>query len=147
LNKLVHLNPTSIFWRYCAITTRRARLKTWDATDLVASNTAFWVEGNRRSGSELIMVGSRAYLTRQPEKGRASLLSEAGIKTFVVTLQGVQAIWEATYGFLAGLDFSLPTLFAPFATFGLLRLAAALWISDEGAYALIAYVLVWRGVE
>jgi hypothetical protein len=35
-------NPTSILWRYFAITDRRLRAKLWTASDMAASNAYFW---------------------------------------------------------------------------------------------------------
>ena len=107
---------------------------------MAATNTAFWVE-NGWDGSESIMVKSRAYCTRLPEQNRALLLSESTVKTTIVTLQGVQAIWEIIIiprSFTKSpryIPFSLATLFMPFAIYGLFRLPAALWLSEDGAYA------------
>jgi hypothetical protein len=139
MDKLVHLNPTSIFWRYYAITARRVRSSVpLKPTELAASNTAFWVEGRKWTSSEAMMEESKAYITRRPEKGRANLFSEAGLKTIIVGIQGAQAIWDLTAGIrgdnYAILSFSLPNLFTVFAIFGLLRWPAALWLTDEADY-------------
>lgn len=145
-DRITHLNPTSIFWRYYAIVSRRARSSRWTSADMAATNTAFWVE-NGWDGSEHMMIKSRAYCTRLPEKNHALLLSETGVKTIVVTFQGVQAIWEfiiapRSFTKSPGAEaLSLPSLFMPFAMLGLLRLPATLWLSDDGAYAKVGCLL------
>lgn len=51
-------NPTTIIWRYMAITERRARAKQWKAIDMGATNTRFW-DGKQWDGSETMMEKSR----------------------------------------------------------------------------------------
>jgi hypothetical protein len=139
-DRITHLNPTSIFWRYCAVVNRRIRARRWTSADMAATNTAFWVE-NSWDGSERMMVKSRVHCTCLPEKNRALLLSGTAVKTIIVTFQGIQAIWELiiiprSFTKSPGAPrLSLPTLFMPFAILGLLRLPATLWLSEDGAYA------------
>ena len=135
-DRITHLNPTSIFWRYYAITNRRVRSKAWSAADMAAANTAFWVRG-KWDGSEGMVLKSKPFCTQIPEHNRISLLSESAAKTFVVTLQGAQGIWDLSAVFRHQ-DFSatiaLPTIFSPLAIYGLLRLMAAFWLSDDTGY-------------
>lgn len=65
-------------------------------------------------------------------------MSSSSIKTALAALQGAQAISTLCVGWSGGqqaLTISLPIIFLPCAIFGLLRLPAALWLSDEYGYA------------
>lgn len=39
---ICHYNPTSVLWRYTAITDRRIRARFWNRADLAATNALFW---------------------------------------------------------------------------------------------------------
>jgi len=136
-DRMTHLNPTSIIWRYYAITLRRLRSQKWDHYLLAANNTAFLVDGKWTGTREMIRKSRRLYLA-PPEKARVR--SESFLKTLIISLQGVQAIWEFTIGVRDersgawAVNVSLPTAFEPFAVLGLVRLFAAWWLYDEGAY-------------
>src|SRR5271154_709206 len=54
-DRICHLNPTSIFWRYYAITVRRWCAKRWEPDDVAATNAVFWT-GKKWNGSEKIMI-------------------------------------------------------------------------------------------
>jgi hypothetical protein len=138
-----HYNPISIVWRWYAIADRRFRAYNWDAADMAASNAVFWdSEKARWDGSEEVMLRSRAWLIKVPEKTHVPLLSASGLTTVVLTLQGVQASFiisssfdpDSTYHYRQG----LPNVFIPIAILGLMRLPAALWLSDDYGYLDIA---------
>lgn len=136
-DKVLHFNPTSILWRYYAITDRRARATGWTPADLAASNAAFW-DGNAFNGSEEMMIESRAYCLRTPRLFRAKVLSPSGGKTLLVTLQGMQALWVLIHGATKtsyGQTVATNTIFLPVAVFGLFRLPAAFWLVDDYTYA------------
>ena len=136
---LSHFNPISIVWRWYAIADRRLRAYSWDAIDMVACNAVFWnTENARWDGSEEIMVRSRAWITRTPRLSHVSLVSTSGLTTVILTLQGTRACFlifaslnpKTTYGFAQG----LPSVFLPLGCLGLMRLPAALWLSDDHIY-------------
>ncbi len=84
---LPHLNPVSIVWRYYAIVDRRIRARSWDERDMAASNAIFWDAKHARwDGSEEIMVQSRAWITKMPEKKHVPLLSASSALTLVSTI-------------------------------------------------------------
>jgi hypothetical protein len=136
-------NPTSILWRYFAIADRRIRHKDWNAADMAASNTYFWTTTGW-DGSEEIMCRSRTVCTRLPPRHRAALLSSESLKTLIISLQGVQALYVLVGGILAingighnvfSQTIAVDTIFFPLAVFGLLRLFAAPWLTDDYSYA------------
>jgi hypothetical protein len=137
-HRLCQYNPTTILWRYFAIADRRFRAKSWDANDLAASNALFWT---RRGwdGSEAIIKRSRRYCIKPPDSSRTPFLSKSFAKTAIVTIQGIQAIFVLVGG-LDGYDsenfqWSITTIFFPLAFMGLLRMWAALWLTDDFVYA------------
>jgi hypothetical protein len=133
-DRMVHLNPTSILWRYFAILDRRVRSRSWNAADMAASNTLFWTR-NGWDGSETMMIKSRAYCIRLPPQARIDLLSGSTLQTILVALQGLQSLYTPTRGAAHyGESISLATIFLPVAIFGLFRLPAALWLSSDFAY-------------
>ncbi|KAF1988756.1 hypothetical protein K402DRAFT_452519 [Aulographum hederae CBS 113979] len=135
--RIGHYNPTSIIWRYFSIFDRRLRAKSWNAATMAASNAHFWTERGW-DASEAVIESSRAYCTKLPSSTRVAFLSASTVKTAVVTLQGVQAIAGLMRGATGQVDYSLSvaldTIFFPLATFGLLRLPAALWLTEDYAY-------------
>lgn len=139
--KACHYNPTSILWRYAAITDRRIRATSWDKSDMAVSNAIFWTSRGW-DGSEEIASIAGAYCFRLPQYCRAEILSSAMFKTVLTTAQGVSALYWIVYHLvdsndtdsfisLAGVD----NIFMPLALFGLLRLCAAAWLTDDYAYA------------
>jgi hypothetical protein len=136
---LGHLNPTSIIWRYFAVADRRARTKSgfWTPISMAASNTLFWTSTGW-DGEEHMITESVSSLARQPRGTHMQLLSLSAMKTVVVTFQGVQAIHALFLGVSDGNSFadtvSIGTIFFPLATFGLLRLPAAFWLTDTEHY-------------
>jgi hypothetical protein len=127
-------NPTSIIWRYFAITDRRLRARAWTAVDMAASNAIFWV--GCWDGSEEMIQKSRNFCTRPPNNHHIEPISGSSVITIVVTLQGVQALYALLRGRSGTYSYStaLGTIFFPLAVFGLLRLPAALWLTDNYAY-------------
>jgi hypothetical protein len=106
---------------------------------MAACNAVFWdSEKAEWDGSEDIMLRSRAWIVKLPRQTYVSLLSVSSLTTVVLTLQGVQASFimftslnsKTTYHFGQG----LPTVFIPLAILGLMRLPAALWLSDDYIY-------------
>ncbi|KAI0475234.1 hypothetical protein GGR56DRAFT_645179 [Xylariaceae sp. FL0804] len=133
-DRISHYNPTSILWRYAAMTDRRIRASTWDAHTMAASNAAFWTSAGW-DGSESMVAAARPLGTRLPEHSRVEAVSREMLLTVVVTLQGASAAFTVA-GALTGVatfntSFGLDTIFFPVAVFGLLRLSAALWLTDD----------------
>lgn len=148
-DRIVHFNPTSILWRYFAITNRRVRAKTWDPADMAAANALFFTPGSRPvaggraraavwDGSEDMAVASRGLAVRLPEHGRVELLSATMLKSVIVTLQGMGAFWVLVKGVVTdggyATTLAVDSIFGPLAVCGLLRLLAALWLTDDYLY-------------
>ncbi|KAL9564960.1 hypothetical protein ACKAV7_011412 [Fusarium commune] len=138
--RICHYNPTSILWRYGAITDRRIRAKNWDRFDLAASNALFWTDQGW-DGSEEMIAYSRPRCVQLPDGDRVTLLSRDAIKTLIITVQGMQAIIlllgsqidpsAPSFTLLMAVDI----IFFPIALFGLLRLCSCLWLTDEFSFA------------
>lgn len=134
-NYIGHFNPTSIIWRYFAITDRRANTKpkNWTSTKMSASNALFWTSDGW-DGSEQMIAKSARFLIRKPQTTRIDIFSFSALKTVVITFQGLQALLATTSRFFGGGNFrdtiSIATIFFPLAMLGLLRLPAALWLAD-----------------
>jgi hypothetical protein len=140
---LPHYNPISVVWRWYAIADRRFRAYNWDAADMAACNAVFWdSEKARWDGSEEIMLRSRAWLIKVPGQTYVPLLSASSLTTIILILQGVQASFIIFSGFNPDTTYrppqGLPTLFIPIAILGLMRLPAALWLSDDYGYLDVA---------
>jgi hypothetical protein len=122
---LGHINPTSIIWRYLAITDRRARTKSkaWMPTSMTASNNLFWT-WKGWDGSEQIIRESAQFLVRQPQETHVRLLSLSTMKTLIATSQGVQSLYTLllTLSTKGSIGNSIVTIFLPLSTLGLLRL-------------------------
>jgi hypothetical protein len=133
---ICHYNPTSIFWRYLAVADRRCRAKTWGPLDMAATNALFWTQDGW-DGSEEMIQRSQDFCIQPPNKNRINLVSKSMVLTIIVALQGGQAL----YSFLSGLhayfsyQIALSTLFFPLAILGLVRLPAALWLTNDFVYA------------
>ncbi|ROW06650.1 hypothetical protein VPNG_06769 [Cytospora leucostoma] len=133
-DQIVLCNPTSILWRYAAITNRRIRAVTWSNIDIAATNALFWTpEG--WDGSESMIQRCLPFTSHLPRKTRLDMLSLEMVKNVVVFMQGVQAVAalandfgeSATY---TALD-AVSGLFLPLAICGLLRLFAAPWLTND----------------
>ena len=144
---LPHFNPLSIVWRYYIIADRRVRARSWDQCDMAGCNALFWdAERKRWDGSEEIMVRSRAWITKIPEKSHVRLLSGSFFQTTVLTYQGITLMFYVTeslrgssmYGgaSLGGHNSpqGLDGLFVALQALGLMRLPAALWLSSDYGY-------------
>ncbi|ROW01342.1 hypothetical protein VMCG_05885 [Cytospora schulzeri] len=133
-DKIALCNPTSILWRYAAITNRRIRSESWSNIDFAATNALFWTpEG--WDGTESMVQRCLPYATHLPRKTRADMLSLEMVKNVVVFLQGVQAVAALASDFsdsttYTALD-SVNGLFLPLAICGLLRLLAAPWLTND----------------
>jgi hypothetical protein len=131
-------NPTSILWRYFVIADRRVRSLNWTTMDMAASNAHFWL-GSSWDGSEDMIVRSRRFCIRLPVHSYVHPLSSSALKTLIVTLQGAQALYEilgtiSVYSQYS-VNVNLGSVFLPLAILGLLRLPAALWMSEDLVYA------------
>ena len=143
IQRLCHLNPTSIFWRYYAIAHRRMRSKRWTEADMAASNSTFWT-GHAWDGSEEMMAKSRPFCTRKPHHKTVSWLSLSAFKTLIVVVQGLQAIQQlATDAMHGSMDITATTVFFPLAILGLQRLWASPWLADH-ADCEYAYSETWK---
>ena len=85
-------NPTSIIWRYAAITDRRIRAIQWSRRDLAATNAIFWTSDGWNGGEEMV-TSSATYCLRYPESTRVEILSLTMLKTVITTLQGASAFY------------------------------------------------------
>ncbi|CZR67769.1 uncharacterized protein PAC_17668 [Phialocephala subalpina] len=134
-DSICHYNPTSIIWRYLAIIDRRCRAKSWTPVDMAASNAIFWT-GHDWDGSEVMTQRSRDFLVRAPNHHHIEPASMSTITTIIVTLQGAQALYSLIAGQGGSYAFTvaISTIFYPLATLGLLRLPAALWLTNDYAY-------------
>jgi hypothetical protein len=136
-DRIVHYNPTSIVWRYFVIADRRLRSKDWTGSDMAASNALFWT-ADGWDGSEAMMVRSRIYCERQPRRTTVQLFSVSTGKTVVITAQGIQALALIITGITKFSRFfikiGMPNIFFPFAVLGLVRLCAAMWLTDDYVY-------------
>ena len=116
ISYLTHFNPISIIWRYYIIVDRRVRARSWDQCDMAACNAVFWdAERKRWDGSEEIMVRSRGWITKMPEKPRVRFLSASSFTTLVQTEQGAQMMYYIAQGYIAGsrhVPLGLPGVFA-----------------------------------
>jgi hypothetical protein len=133
-------NPTTILWRYFAITDRRIRAKHWDAAELCAVNVYFWTPRGW-DGSEVMPQKSREYCVALPDNTHATFLSGSTIQTLIVALQGADAIYSIVTGLVPNGGSastsdvaSVGTVFYFLAVFGLLRLMASFWLTDDFRY-------------
>lgn len=131
-------NPTSILWRYAAITDRRIRSQAWSIYDIAASNAVFWTDQGW-DGREIMIYKSLPYAIRLPEKPTVDVFSMEMLRTVIVLLQGIQALACIIGNFSSTGDYTtmdtVSGLFIPVAICGLLRLCAAFWLTDDFAYA------------
>lgn len=102
------------------------------------------------------MLKSRAFCTRIPSLRRISLTSISAATTLIVTIQGVQSVYPPLAGFFGGegssigyFAFSLAfnSIFFAIAFLGLMRLPAALWLTDDYSYMDIDRMERRRGEE
>jgi hypothetical protein len=114
---------------------------------MAACNALFWdAEQKRWDGSEEIMVRSRAWITKIPEKPHVRVLSASFLNTMVMTFQGIEVMFFITEG-LIGKSLQggsshpgeyLPQgpqgLFMGLQTQALMRLPAAFWLSTDYSY-------------
>src|SRR3569833_1069534 len=131
-DRLPFFNPVSILWRYHAIADRRARLRHWSKEDMAISNAVFWINKGWH-GSEPLLDITRGWITKGPPRSHVSFISASTLTTLALALQGIHAFIETVEGSL-GTD-SVNRLFSPVALFSLLRLPAALWLSNEYVFA------------
>ena len=129
----VFWNPTSIIWRYFILFDRRIRARNWNREILASSNALFWTTNGWNGSEDMIREGGK-YCIRLPPKSHAELLSKSFMNTVIVTLQGVQALYELLLMEEFNNDMNLATVFLPLALLGLIRLPSALWITDGFAY-------------
>ncbi|KAJ6438235.1 putative transcriptional regulatory protein C11D3.07c [Purpureocillium lavendulum] len=134
-DRLCLYNPTTIAWRYFAITERRIRARAWDVNDTASSNAVFWTSSGW-DGSEKMTEKSKPHCTLLPDRPRAELLSWSSLKTVITTLQGAQALYGLIFDMSSSnlVGFALHTLFWPLSILGLLRLCAAIWLTEDYAY-------------
>lgn len=137
-DRIVHFNPTSIIWRYFAITDRRARAKLWTAYGMSASSALFWTDKGW-DGVEHMIQDSVPFSVLQPSQSHTAFFSTSTLKSCTISLQGVQALYLLAGTISSGTvrDFYVPSvvsLFLPLAILGLLRLPAAFWLTEETSY-------------
>ncbi|KAI1871379.1 uncharacterized protein JN550_004373 [Neoarthrinium moseri] len=138
---ICNFNPTSILWRYAAITDRRIRSPTWTVVDVAASNAVFWTS-NGWNGADSMVSASLPFATRLPEKPRVQFFSIEMGKTVITVVQGIQAFASLLGLFTHQGDYTtidaVSGLFIPIALCGLLRLFPARWLTDDFYYTVIA---------
>lgn len=142
-DRICFYNPTSIVWRYFVITDRRVRTREWTADDMVAANSVLWTDSGWHNPTQLRKIPGKHASFSLPRKGRISLLSASALKTLLVALQGIQAVYLLSEYLAKGKHLlSMTTIFLPIAVLGLLRLPAAPWLFDEsGCFHNISYAL------
>ncbi|KAH6704371.1 hypothetical protein BKA61DRAFT_618493 [Leptodontidium sp. MPI-SDFR-AT-0119] len=103
--RLWQYNPTSILWRYF-------------------------------DGSLQMLERSRVYCLRQPTHHRVRLFSGSTLTTLIITIQGVMAIKTLIDGVGGSYAYTIniSSIFYPLAVFGLLRIFAAMWLTDDYLY-------------
>lgn len=134
-DRIGHYNPTSIVWRYLAISDRRVRTIKWGPDDMVAVNLVLWKESGWYNPIALQRLNGPDNCSNISSKPRVPLLSMSTFKTLLVALQGAQALYlsiGAQFG--ASYPLSLATIFFPISILGLLRLPAAPWLLDKSGY-------------
>ncbi|KAH8882997.1 hypothetical protein GQ53DRAFT_664608 [Thozetella sp. PMI_491] len=136
-DRIGHYNPISILWRYGAITDRRIRATAWGPADLAATNALFWTSTGW-DGSDEMAARSLMFALRFPQTGHSPLFSADTAKTVVTTLQGLQTL-AMFYGPIVDKtekppSFALGSLFSGVALWGLIRLLAARWLTDDFVY-------------
>jgi hypothetical protein len=141
---LCHYNPTSIIWRYAAITDRRIRALSWNRNDLAASNAIFWTT-HGWDGSEEMVLAAAPHCTRSPEQSHVRIVSVSMLNTVITTLQGFAALYTLIGSLAVVSDNSdlnsielmgVDLVLFPVAILGLLRLCAAAWLTDDFEYSL-----------
>ena len=138
-HRLSLYNPTTILWRYFAITDRRIRAKHWDTAELCAVNVYFWTPRGW-DGSEAMPQKSREYCVALPDNTHTPFLSWSTVQTLIITLQGADAIYILAKGLVRNGEFStsavvsVGTVFFFLAVFGLLRLIASFWLTGDFSY-------------
>ncbi|KAF2112172.1 hypothetical protein BDV96DRAFT_581281 [Lophiotrema nucula] len=137
---LCHYNPTSIIWRYAAITDRRIRAIRWSRNDLAASNAIFWTAKGWDGGEDMVFAAA-PHCLQCPEGTHVRIVSVTMLKTMITMLQGISALYSLI-GALAGVTgietvtlTGVDTIFFPLAILGLLRLCAATWLTEDFGYA------------
>jgi len=137
---LCHYNPTSILWRYAAITDRRIRATRWSCESLAASNAILWT-GKGWDGGEDMIIAADPYCLQYPESTHVRLFSVTVLKTMITTLQGISTAYSLIAR-LAGIrvinfywGLGLDQVFMPLAVLGLLRLFPAAWLTEDFTYA------------
>jgi hypothetical protein len=96
--------------------------------DMAATNALFWTLKGW-DGSEDMVTWAAPHCSHYPESPRVEVLSFTMLKTLIITLQGVAAVYSLV-GALVGSDtfmveMSVDLIFFPLAILGLLRLCAA----------------------
>ncbi|PVH67558.1 hypothetical protein DL98DRAFT_640370 [Cadophora sp. DSE1049] len=103
---------------------------------MAATNAVFW-DGRRWDGSLKIMTRKKYSATKFPASNHVNWASTSVFQTLIVSLQGIQAAYTITIH--AGGREAVPShpishVFFPLAVLGLLRLPAALWLTEEYGY-------------
>ena len=135
-DRLTQFNPITIIWRWYSIVYRRIRARHWDRADMAASNAIFW-DGHSWDGSEKLMLNSRDWVTKLPEKTHVSVVSGSTLASIAMTLQGIDAAFRIAQihpGGWRGPFLALPEIFYPIAILSFARLPASIWLSSDYGY-------------
>jgi hypothetical protein len=103
----------------------------------MAANCALFWTSNGWDGSEEMMLKSRAFCTRVPSLRRITFISISAATTLIVTIQGVQSVYSPVQGFFDGnyaVSLAFDSIFYSLAFLGLMRLPAALWLTEDYSY-------------
>ena len=103
----------------------------------MAANCALFWTSNGWDGSEEMMLKSRLFCTRVPSLRRISFTSVSAATTLIVTIQGVQSVYSPLQGFFDGnyaFSVAFDSIFYSLAFLGLMRLPAALWLTEDYSY-------------
>lgn len=85
---------------------------------------------------------SRLHAVKLPAYAYVELFSATTLKLLIVTVQGVQAIYQLVSGLWGGVFSSIlaiDSIFGLLAVFGLLQLCAALWLTEDFVYSRIEH--------
>lgn len=104
---------------------------------MAASNALFWTDEGWDGTEEMISRGL-PYCTHLPEHSRVEFVSWEMGKTIIITLQGAQPLYclisILTGSMAINPNMALDGIFPSLALLGLLRLCAALWLTDDFVY-------------
>lgn len=122
---------------------------------MAAANAHFWT-ARGWDGSDAMATASRLHAVKLPDHAHVELFSATTLKSLIVTVQGAQAVYMLVSGLWGGVfsgTLAVDSIFGPLAVFGLLRLCAAPWLTEDFVYSRVEHQQqqpqategVWKG--